>query len=296
MDGRNPIVTCVGDPRSGHETEDVAEGDGHEEPITVRVVGGGPAGLETARFAAARGHRVTLVEAGDRLGGRLRAAARLPGRERLGLLVDWLEAECLRLGVEIQTGAKFEADGAAPSVVCTGSVDGDPTYAVSGGAAVSAASLVEAGPPPEGPVVVWDPVGGPIGIGVAELLAGEGVATTLVTPDPVAGTMLALSGDLVAANRRLRRAGVELVRRAVVREVRAGEVVIEDRFGAGTRAITASLLVDAGPRLPDPQPALGEGVRAGDAIAPRTLLEATMEARRAVLALERSRQPAPVAS
>jgi 2,4-dienoyl-CoA reductase (NADPH2) len=294
MDGRNPIVTCVGDPRSGHETEDVAEDPERVAPLAIRVVGGGPAGLEAARFAAARGHRVTLVEASGSLGGRLRTAARLPGRERLGLLADWLEAECRELTVELRADVEAEAalTGTGATILCTGSVPGVPTYAIADGARViPAAELVEADDPIEGAVVVWDPVGGPIGVGVAELLAARGVAVTFVTPDPVVGTMLALSGDLVAANGRLRRAGVEIVRRAVLRAVRPGEVDVEDRFGAGTTTIAATLLVDAGARLPHPGPDVPGAVRAGDAIAPRTLLEATIDARRAVLAVERARRP-----
>jgi hypothetical protein len=48
---------------------------------------------------------------------------------------------------------------------------------------------------PGGPVVIWDPVGGPIGVSAAELLA-PGRQVDLVTPDLIAGTQLARSGDL----------------------------------------------------------------------------------------------------
>ena len=67
-DNRNPVVTCVGDPRSGHETEDPPERSPAPDPQAqpapracrarrdVLVVGGGPAGLEAARVAALSGH------------------------------------------------------------------------------------------------------------------------------------------------------------------------------------------------------------------------------------------------
>jgi 2,4-dienoyl-CoA reductase (NADPH2) len=287
LDMRNPVVSCVADPASGHELDDPPLDATVAEPQEVLVVGGGPAGLEAARVAALRGHHVRLVEQRDRLGGMVRIAAAAPGRERLAGLVDWLEAECRRLGVEIVTGTRQTAGHHGPTILCTGSRDGEATYAAET-EVVSAASLLETAPP-EGPVVVWDPVGGPIGVSVAELLARRG-PTTLVTQDQVVGHQLALSGDLVAANQRLRAAGVELVRRAVLRRVTAEGALVEDLFGAGTHVLPAALVVDAGHRLPDPGPDLPDAVRAGDAVSPRTILEAILEGRRAVLSLDRTRE------
>ncbi len=90
-DFRNPIVTCIGEPRSGHETTDplVDPPDPLVEPpfasgvvgvpagrkSSVLVVGGGPAGLECARVAAAAGYEVTLAERAETLGGMVRVAA-----------------------------------------------------------------------------------------------------------------------------------------------------------------------------------------------------------------------------
>ena len=127
-DNRNPIVTCVADPRSGHETQD-PDPNGQDSVRQVAVVvGGGVAGLEAARVLATRGHRVRVVERSSKLGGALRQAAVGPGRERLALLVDWLEAECRRLGVEIETGRAATAGeldaaraGGSAIVLATGS-------------------------------------------------------------------------------------------------------------------------------------------------------------------------------
>jgi 2,4-dienoyl-CoA reductase-like NADH-dependent reductase (Old Yellow Enzyme family) len=99
-DYRNPVISCVADPRSGHETTDPPEPAGMAEvigaaggaPREVLVVGGGPAGLEAARRAAARGHRVRVAERSGRLGGTLRAAAAGPARQRMARLADWPSA------------------------------------------------------------------------------------------------------------------------------------------------------------------------------------------------------------
>ncbi|MEK7424722.1 MAG: NADH:flavin oxidoreductase, partial [Actinomycetota bacterium] len=61
-DARNPIVTCVVEPTTGRETEDPDWYTPTRSPADVVVAGGGVAGLETARVAALRGHRVRLIE------------------------------------------------------------------------------------------------------------------------------------------------------------------------------------------------------------------------------------------
>ena len=69
-DNRNPVVSCVGEPRSGHETvEPPVEGTDPDRAGTCWWSGAGVAGLECARVLAARGHRVRVAER-SRLGRR----------------------------------------------------------------------------------------------------------------------------------------------------------------------------------------------------------------------------------
>ncbi|MBO9523597.1 MAG: FAD-dependent oxidoreductase [Nocardioidaceae bacterium] len=77
----------------------------------VVVVGGGPAGLETARVAASRGHRVTLLEQEDELGGALRWAS-LVHPENASFL-DWLRAEVDTAGIDVRRGSVTDAEAVA---------------------------------------------------------------------------------------------------------------------------------------------------------------------------------------
>jgi len=310
-DARNPIVTCVVDPRSGHETEDVPLDTPARTPSIDRpvvVIGGGVAGLEAARVAARRGHRVVLFEAANQVGGMVRAASRGAGRERLAAIIDWLAAECDRLGVEVHTndvrgfeaGAMEWAAKCAAVIVATGGQASRPSFTTTRAAVVvTAADVLAHDDPaaslPTGPIMLWDPIGGPIAVSVAELLAGVGRDVTLVTPDGVVGNELSRSGDLAPANGRLQQAGVTLERRVVLRAVMKGSVEVEERFSGSRRTIKASVVIDASHRLPND--ALfrrldqDSGVRApvirvGDAIAPRTIHEAILDGRRAALAVD----------
>jgi 2,4-dienoyl-CoA reductase (NADPH2) len=67
---------CLVNPLTGRESE--VEIAPTSEPRRLMVVGGGPAGLEAAYVAAARGHEVSLFEERDTLGGQLSLAARVP--------------------------------------------------------------------------------------------------------------------------------------------------------------------------------------------------------------------------
>ncbi|RCV57940.1 mycofactocin system FadH/OYE family oxidoreductase 1 [Marinitenerispora sediminis] len=292
----SPVVSCLADPRSGYETEDPPETAPAARPRDVLVIGGGPAGLEAARVAAAAGHRVRVVEAAQRTGGMLRVAAAGAGRERLALLADWFAAECVRLGVRIDTGhragpsdidARLATGGAV--VLCTGGLPGRIDFPVRSGVVVlDAAEALRRGVP-AGPVAVHDPVGGPVAVSVAEALAAAGREVTLITPDHQAGARLAHTGDQAAASARLARAGVTVVRRSRPHAAGDGVVAVTHVYAGGTSEVRADVLVDCGFRLPADElwrgPRLGF-TRAGDAVAPRGVYEAVLDGRRAALDLD----------
>ncbi|SAL68081.1 FAD-dependent oxidoreductase [Caballeronia humi] len=107
---RNTKATCIHNPATARETflpHTIAPA---VDPRQVLVVGAGPAGLEAARVAASRGHRVTLLEAADRAGGQVLLAATGSWRRNLIGIVDWRLAELERLGVEVRYNHYAELD------------------------------------------------------------------------------------------------------------------------------------------------------------------------------------------
>jgi len=291
-DPRNPIVSCCVNPVAGHERDDAgldvdaSAGEAPGSRDDAVVVGGGIGGMEAARVLARRGHRVTLIEQAAELGGTLRAAARLPGRARLGALCDWLQAELVYEGVTVVNGQTVDTAEVFDAVIvlaATGGVPNTQSLRDDDGSVERLDALDAArGAELHGDVVVLDPVGGPVGIAVAELGLAAGARVTLVSPDVVVGSQLAMSGDLVAANARLASGGASVVLHAAAVGIAGGRVVVQDRFTGSMTTIPASQCVDAGHQLPGrewPAP-----VRAiGDAVAPRGILAAMLEARRAAL-------------
>ena len=167
----------------------------------------------------------------------------------------------------------------------TGSLPGVRTYAVHSSEMVLDVLLAVSDPsalPSEGQIVLFDPIGGPIAVALAEQLGERAV---LITQDNIAGNELSRTGDLAPANVRLAQRGVHIERRALLREVHQGHVVVEDRFTAGRRDIACAAVVDCGFRLPT-EPLPGAQLQAGDCIAPRTMYEAILEGRRAALAID----------
>ena len=97
---KNHYCSCAVNPATGVERQLALSPAGRKK--SVLVIGGGASGMEAARVAAVRGHRVTLLEKGKALGGNLIPASGPTFKHDYKLLLDYLKTQLRRLGVTVE--------------------------------------------------------------------------------------------------------------------------------------------------------------------------------------------------
>ena len=139
---------CIHNPASGREAtmpHEITERSAKTKKVVV--VGAGPAGLEAARVAAARGHRVVIFEATPKPGGQVHLLTRSPRRRELIGIVDWRVEQCRRHGVEFRFNIYAERDEVLAEnpdivIVATGGIPDTELLASGNEFAVSARQAV----------------------------------------------------------------------------------------------------------------------------------------------------------
>jgi len=105
-------IRCIHNPMTGREA-DWGDAEPTSAPKDVTVIGGGPAGLEAARVAAGRGHRVTLYEASEELGGQLALWAQAPMTREFRKTLTWYRTQLTQLQVRVHTGKRLDPNDVA---------------------------------------------------------------------------------------------------------------------------------------------------------------------------------------
>lgn len=301
--GRDYWISCLINPSAGREHE--WGGDQFsltKAPKHILVVGGGPAGLETARVAAERGHKVTLAEAAPELGGQFRLAGLQPRRAQVTDLIDWYERQLERLGAEIRFNAYMDEDdvaalGADTVVLATGSLPPGTGFqkalphvpvmpGIHDGQVWSCDDVMAKAARLGKRVALLDEGGNWRGIGTAWHLAEAGYDVTLVTPDAMVARELQRVAADVPARQKLAALGVDFVTEHAVHEWSVGRVRLQSLLTGEIHDLEVDSLVLSTVNVADDTLAKAlrsagtEVFQVGDALAPRNAAAAIYEGRK----------------
>lgn len=299
---RDYWISCLVNPSAGREFE--WGGDRFSPAPQVKnvlVVGGGPAGMEAARVAAERGHRVTLAEAGPRLGGAFRLAGLQPRRTQILELLDWYERQLSQLGVEVRLNTPLDAADVrnqAPDqvIVATGSQPagtgfqrGLPQQAAIVGVAQANVWSVEDVMGKRAQlgkhVLLVDDTGDWRGGGTAWHLAELGHQVTVVTSWPMLGYWIQRTAGDGKLRARLAQLGGRCLSESAVLAWQGDAAVVRNLLDGTEQTIAADALVLAGTNVAEDSLALelqGSGIAfesIGDATAARLAVHAIYEGR-----------------
>ncbi len=168
------VASCLVNPQAAHETDLVYMKTA--SPKQIAVVGAGPAGLSASLVAAERGHKVTLFDRSDQIGGQLNMAKKVPGKEEFYGLVDWYRTMLGEHGVDVRLGVEADVgmlQGFDEVIIATGVRPRDPGIPVSGDVQVVNYVDILTGKVTAGARVAVVGAGG-IGFDVAEFLTHDG--------------------------------------------------------------------------------------------------------------------------
>ncbi len=296
-------VRCLVNAETGRELE-FGPLQAAPRKKSVFVVGGGPAGMEAARVAALRGHRVTLFEQRERLGGQINTLVKAPLRQEFGNFVTWAESQLKQLEVLVKfnTEATLELlrkEKADVVIVATGSVPDLPI--IPGIEQRGSPRLCSADDLLEGKVQVGkramllDQGGNQKAASTALFLAEHGAKVDVVTR---AGSLFAEIPRMSnpPAIQRLKDRHVAFHRDSWIKEVRGGAVVLVDltSLNQDEEVIEGvDLIVSVAPNTPSSQlyetlkadGGIPQVVAVGDCASPRTTVEAVSEGYEAARAL-----------
>jgi len=282
----NPLL-CSVNAHCGKEVE--YQINSSQTSKEVIVVGGGPGGLEAARVAALRGHRVTLFEKEPRLGGLLIAASVPPYKGDLESFVNYLRVQIEKLGVRFRLGEKISPEKVVdlnPDAVVVACGASPQMPAIKGLNDVQSITAEEAllGKSGVGEKVLIIG-GGRVGCETADYFSDEGKEVTIIE------ILERMASDLIPVLRRplldrLRKKGVAMHAGVRGEEIEGKRLNFQDHEGKWKALEIDTILLAAGWRPRQEHWAslkskIPEVYFIGDVAEPRGILESISEGNRA---------------
>ena len=276
-------LSCTVNPQVGMEREFTISAA--KKKKSLLVVGGGPGGMEAARVAALRGHKVTLWEKGSALGGNLIPASTPDFKQDYRLLIDYLTTQIKKLGVKVELGKKATPEAVQsmkPEVVfiATGGTPVIPNIpGIKKSNVITAVELLLGEKEAGETVIVLG--GGLIGGETALHLARKGKKVTIVE------ALEEIARDMCKPNRMhllqlLKDEKVDILTESNVLEIKDEGVVIENKSGKRNTLSADTVVVAIGLKSNDE---LSEALRdkvpelyvIGDCVEPRKVINAIWE-------------------